>query len=206
MDWLLYGTFIAAAFALAITPGPDLIYVIARSLAQGQNAGLLATLGIAAAMVVHVTLITLGLSRLFLTLPWAYAGIKIAGALYLTYLAIQAFRSGHAHHLALAAARPWVILRQAALSCLLNPKLAVFFIAFLPQFTTPTAGPITPQLFILGATFAIIGLTVLATTALACGPIGRTLARHPTIQVWQSRLTGTLLAALAIRLAWPDAS
>ncbi len=181
MDWPLYWTFVAAAFALAITPGPDLTCVVARSLAQGRAAGLLATLGISAAMVVHVALITLGLSRVFLTLPQAYAAIKLAGAFYLAYLAITAFRAGQSRDVAIATARPLVILRQAATSCLLNPKLAVFFIAFLPQFTTPTAGPITQQLFVLGVSFAAIGLTVLASAACAFGPIGRTLSRHPAL-------------------------
>ncbi|WP_337997658.1 LysE family translocator [Oleispirillum naphthae] len=204
MDWTLYWAFLAAAFALAVTPGPDLTYVIARSIAQGRGAGLLATLGIAGALVIHVTLITLGLSRVFLALPWAYAAIKIAGAVYLIWLAAQAFRAGAAPQAALAAARPLVILRQAALSCLLNPKLAVFFIAFLPQFTNPAAGPITPQLFLLGVSFAALGLTVLASAAIAFGPIGAALARHPAVWKWQSRFTGTVLAGLAARLAWPD--
>jgi len=206
MDWTLYWAFVATAFALAVTPGPDLTYVIARSLAQGRGAGLLATLGIAGALVVHVTLITLGLSRVFLSLPWAYAAVKIAGAAYLIWLAVQAFRAGATPHVALATARPLTILRQAALSCLLNPKLAVFFIAFLPQFTNPAAGPITPQLFFLGVSFAAIGLTVLASAALAFGPVGSALARHPAVWKWQSRFTGTVLAGLAARLAWPDAS
>lgn len=206
MDWNLYWTFVAAAFALAVTPGPDLTYVITRSLAQGRGAGLLATLGIAGALIVHVTLITLGLSRIFLAVPGAYAAVKLAGAAYLIWLAYQSFRAANTPPAAAPKTRRLVILRQAALSCLLNPKLAVFFIAFLPQFTNPAAGPITPQLFVLGVTFAAIGLTVLASAAVAFGPIGRLIFHHPRLWKWQGRLTGTVLAGLAAALAWPEGS
>jgi threonine/homoserine/homoserine lactone efflux protein len=203
IDPAVYIAYLGTTFLLAITPGTDNIYILTRTLAQGRTAGFLAASGIALALVGHVTAITLGLSQLFVAAPTLYAVVKYAGIAYLIYLAYLAFTTDE-QAISLKSTNgglpKFKIIRQAAMLCLLNPKLAIFFIAFLPQFTDPTRGSMTVQLFVLGLTFAVMGLGVFCLAILCVAPIGKALQSSPAFWKWQGRVSGTVLASMAVWL------
>ena len=202
LDPVSYFAFLGSVFVLALTPGTDNIYVLTRTLSQGKAAGLLAASGIALALMVHVAAATLGLGQLFLSAPRLYEAVRYLGIAYLLYLAYGAMTA--------AATAPEIderqhgparhrIVGQAALLCLLNPKLLVFFVAFLPQFTEAARGSMTLQLFFLGTSFALESLTVFVLMIFLVAPLRGLLLSHAGFWRWQGRATGAVLAALA---AW----
>ncbi|MBT3559304.1 MAG: LysE family translocator [Rhodospirillales bacterium] len=204
IELTLYVAYAGVVVLMALTPGTDNIYVLTRTLSHGRSAGFLAASGIAIALCVHVTAITLGLSQLFLSAPDLYAAVRWAGIAYLLWLAWKAFRASPDTEL--SAGRGGVLSKsrvvgQAFMLCLLNPKLAVFFIAFLPQFTNPDNGTMSLQLFTLGVTFALISLTVFSTAILFVAPIGDALRHHASFWKWQARISGGVLGAMALWLA-----
>ncbi|MEQ8666792.1 MAG: LysE family translocator [Rhodospirillales bacterium] len=210
LDPATYGAFVITALLLALAPGTDNIYIATRTLSQGRRAGLLAAAGVALALTAHVTLITFGLSQLFLSSPELYRAVRWTGVGYLLWLAYRAFtmRPETAWldtQVAPTGTASRRIVAQGFLLCLLNPKLAVFFIAFLPQFTDPAAGAMTVQLLILGVTFALCGLGIFLVMIFAIAPLGAWLRRHPAFPVWQGRLTGSVLGGMAVWLAFEDA-
>src|SRR5947209_4624879 len=157
--------FLLASFLLWITPGPDTMYILARSISQGIRAGVLSALGIGCGILLHTTLAAFGLSALLAASATAFHVVKLAGAAYLIYLGVQALRgSGALATPEIAAASPWRIVRQGILTNALNPKVAIFFLAFLPQFVDPAAGfgPIPflllGGLFVSGGTLWCLGL------------------------------------------------
>jgi threonine/homoserine/homoserine lactone efflux protein len=199
--------FLLASITLIVLPGPDTFYVAARSLHQGPMAGLIATLGIQAGCIVHVTAAAFGISSLFAYAPATLQVIRYAGAIYLLYLAWGTIVGGDSDEAAAAPLppmRPWRILWQAALTNLLNPKVILFFLAFLPQFARPDAGPVWLQMASLGAIFLVLGATYLVTVAAIAGSIGTRLRRHTTFRRAQRWITGTTLGGLAIWLAVAD--
>ena len=150
------------AFVICIIPGPDMLYGIARSTGQGRSAGLLSCLGIATGGLIQTSAIALGLSSLFLAVPMAYEIIKLVGAIYLIYLGLRTILTRHALVNDAAIERTGLLkaFLQGALTTLLNPKVALFYVAFLPQFVDPARGTIPLQLFVLGLLYNIIGLSV----------------------------------------------
>jgi len=204
IDPTVYTAYMGTCLLLSITPGTDNIYVLTRTLSQGKSAGFMAALGVALALVIQVVALTMGLSQLFLSAPKLYTAVKYAGVVYLLYLAYRAFFSnGNGAMLATSGDRlaNVRIVRQAMTLCLLNPKLAVFYIAFLPQFTDPAGASMAVQLFVLGLTFAVIGLTVFCVAILCIAPIGAALQSSPHFWKWQTRVSGSVLGAMAIWLA-----
>ncbi len=196
--------FVPAAFLLAITPGPDMLYVLSRSVAQGRVAGLISVLGFSVGMYVHATAAALGLASLFLLAPYAFDVVRLAGAGYLLWLAVQAFRGetsplrpGHMPRAAL-----WTVFRQAVLSNVLNPKVALFFLSLFPQFIDPHGGSIIVQSLVLATVLNIIGGSVNGGLALFAGRLGDWLGRHPRVAKWQQRIMGLTFAAIAARLAF----
>ncbi|HVT53235.1 MAG TPA: LysE family translocator, partial [Dongiaceae bacterium] len=154
--------FLAAALALNLTPGADMTYVIARSATQGRAAGISASFGVCAGSFVHSLLAAFGVAALVASSEAAFITIKVVGALYLLYLAWKAFRAG-AQGLHLQALQPVKLRRvfaEGALTNLLNPKVALFILAFLPQFVDPTKGSVIVQILVLGLIFNIGGTTV----------------------------------------------
>src|SRR6266704_3165822 len=149
--------FAGAGLLLNVTPGPDLLYILGRSVSQVRSA-----LGIGAGCLVHVLGAALGLSALLLALPHAYDLVRWVGAAYLVVLGVKALRSDQAtlEVKGLAPVSPRRIFVQGALTNVLNPKVALFFLAFLPQFADPIRGPLAPQLLLLGAIFAVNGTIV----------------------------------------------
>jgi len=194
--------FTLAALAMNAAPGPSNLYVLSRSLAQGTAGGLVSALGLALGSLFHVALAVAGLAALLSYAPTLYDAIRLAGAAYLIYLGIKTLRAPGASMPTNAGARRSLgrILFDAALVEMLNPKTALFFLAFLPQFVEPAAGPAAPQLLLLGL---IVTLTALPCDILVAFA-GARLARLFTTQarrLWPSRLAGSTLIALGVYTA-----
>lgn len=195
--------FIAASALLGITPGPDIIYVVMRGAAQGPRAGLAAAAGLCTGIVGHIALCAAGLSAIIAGSAVAFTGIKIAGAAYLVWLGIAMWRSRDGNDPGAAPpARPLTgIYRQSVVMNLLNPKVALFFLAFLPQFVTPDGAPVALQLTVLGLIFMAVSFVVMGAAGLAGGQVRRLLVRGGGAGRWLERGAGTVLIALGIRLA-----
>jgi threonine/homoserine/homoserine lactone efflux protein len=195
--------FMVSALALNLSPGPSILYILSRSIGQGREAGLLSVFGLATATLIHAVAMALGLSTLFLYSPLAFAVVKYLGAAYLIYLGIGALLSRGTVQ-PVAAAAPLsrgAIYRQGVVTDLLNPKVALFFIAFLPQFVDPAAGSPTMQILFFGLLFHITGVPVNLMVALAGGRLAKLLARRPGWARVQNWITGTVLVGLGLRLA-----
>lgn len=197
------GVFLAATLALNLTPGPDMLYVITRSATEGRAAGVVSALGIATGCVVHTLAVALGVSGLLAAVPIAYDVLRYLGAAYLVYLGMRRlFGSAPAH----SAAAPehaglWRVYRQGVVTNVLNPKVALFFLAFLPQFVDRSAGGVSLALAALGTLFNISGTIVNVLVALAASGAAR-WTRRPTLATWASRVSGGVFVGLGLRLAW----
>ncbi|HUU33171.1 MAG TPA: LysE family translocator [Vicinamibacterales bacterium] len=202
-DWPQLGAFIAAGLLLNVTPGPDVLYIVGRSLSQGRLAGVVSALGIASGSLVHVAAATFGLSTLILSLPLAYDTVRLAGAAYLVWMGIHAIRSRSSdlRVQAMAATPLGVIFRQGMVTNVLNPKVALFFLAFLPQFTDALRGPLAPQFLLLGVIFIANGLLVCLGYALAASWFGGWLTARYVVHTWLNRAVGALFVGLGVRLA-----
>jgi len=205
-DILTLGPFLLAALALNLTPGADMTYVIARSASQGRLAGVAASFGIAGGSLVHATLAALGVSVLLAQSEAAFTAIKILGAAYLLYLAWKALMAGKAQ---LAGRTPppaglWRIFGEGMLTNVLNPKVALFILAFLPQFVDPKAGPAWLQIIILGTLFNISGTIVNCLVAMSAATAAGVLRGSATIGRWLNRLTALVFVGLALRLAFSE--
>lgn len=195
--------FAGAGLLLNLTPGPDVLYIVGRSVSQGRGAGVVSALGIGAGCLVHVTAATLGLSALMLALPAAYDVVRLAGAAYLIWLGVKALRAASSAFdvKALAAVPLRRIFWQGVLTNALNPKVALFFLAFLPQFADPRRGPLAPQILLLGALFTVNGTLVCIAYALLASRIGAWLKTRYGVTRLLDRATGVLFIALGVRLA-----
>lgn len=205
IDTLL--VFAAACLALYLAPGPDMLYIASRSLGQGRRAGLLSCIGIAAGLLVHMTGTALGLSTLLALWPVVYAIVKWLGVAYLFYLGIRTLLARDPVHVDPAATAhdsAWRIVRQGFLVNLLNPKIALFFLAFLPQFVDVARGAFAAQMFFFGLLFNAGGFVWIVLLALGFGSLGDWLARKPHVWTWQRRITGGLLVGLALQLAFSE--
>jgi threonine/homoserine/homoserine lactone efflux protein len=196
--------FMAAALALNLSPGPSILYILSRSVGQGREAGLVSVLGLATATLTHAVAMALGLSTLFLYSPLAFAIVKYLGGAYLIYLGVSALLSRGAFHAATPGATPLslgAVYRQGVVTDLLNPKVALFFISFLPQFVDPSAGSPTLQILFFGLLFHVTGVPVNLLVALAGGRLATLLALRPSFARIQNWISGTVLVALGLRLA-----
>jgi threonine/homoserine/homoserine lactone efflux protein len=195
--------FMAAALALNLTPGPDMLYVTARSVSDGRRAGVIAAFGIGAGTLVHITALALGLAALLAAVPLAYDALRIAGAVYLLVIGVQLLlrprNTGAAAPLLQASLR--TIFAQAVLTNVLNPKVALFFLAFLPQFVDPAAGPAVAQIVLLGLIFDVQGTVVNVAVALLASGTTRRLRANPGAVSLLQRLTGAIFVTLGARLA-----
>jgi threonine/homoserine/homoserine lactone efflux protein len=190
--------FAVSALALVAVPGPNLVYIVTRSIDQGRAAGVASALGVETAMLVHIAAAAVGLSAALASSATAFTVVKYAGAAYLVLLALRAFRDGGklsggerapaAHHRVYA---------QGFVVNLLNPKVAVFFLAFLPQFVEPDAGAAWSQVLVLGALLTAIGLTSDLLYALAAGSLGALVRGNPAVARWRGRMAGGVYLALA---------
>lgn len=201
VDTLL--TYIAVVLGLFLIPGPAVLLVLARSSVGGHRVGIATGLGIATGDMLHTAMATLGLSAVLMTSALAFSLVKYAGAAYLIYLGIRALME-RGEDLRLAQSRlidAPLAFRQAVLAELLNPKTALFFLAFLPQFVHPERGSVVAQLAVLGLVFVIMSAIYTALIALAAGQVAGWLTRHRSIGRWQGRVIGVIYLGLGVRMA-----
>lgn len=194
--------FLTASFLLWLTPGPDTMYILARSIAQGRRAGVMSALGIGSGLLIHTLLAGFGLAAILATSALAFVAVKTAGAAYLVYLGVKTLRKGIAPPAAqgFVPVSSWRVYREGVVCNALNPKVAVFFLALLPQFVDPGArlGPM-PFLF-LGAIFVTGGTLWCFGQALCAARATRTFRRNPALLRWLERLSGCVYIALGLNL------
>lgn len=197
--------FIAASAALTLAPGPDNVQVLARAISQGRGAGVTAALGFGAGCLFHTLLASLGVAAVLRSSPLAFDLVRIAGGLYLLWVGVQALRSKGAFSLNAGkpAAPMRAIFRQSVLGNVMNPKVTLFFLVFLPQFVHPQAGRPELQMALLGLIFAVQTVVIFGALGLAAGAVGRWLQRRPGAAAWLTRLAGLTFLALGVRAAWP---
>lgn len=195
--------FLIAALALLLTPGPAVLYIVARSIDQGRRAGLVSVLGIETGNFVHVLAATLGLSALLLSSPLAFTAVKYLGAAYLVYLGVQRLLSHEtvrqvadvqSHSL-------WRTYSQGVAVAVLNPKTALFFIAFLPQFVDASRGAVTHQFFLLGCTFVLMAIVTDSLYALLAGSLGKWLKGAQGFALAERYLVGAVYISLGVMAA-----
>jgi len=198
-----FWVFALTGLLLNLTPGNDMLYVIARSTGQGTKAGVISALGIGAGCVVHITAAVIGLSAILASSAVAFNIIKYAGAAYLIYLGIKTLikRKQNLKLQSLESLSCNKIFWQGVATNVLNPKVALFFLAFLPQFIHVEKGFISLQVLFLGVWFDFVGTIVNIMVALLFGKIGSWLTKSPGFVRWQERVTGMILIGLGIRVA-----
>jgi threonine/homoserine/homoserine lactone efflux protein len=195
--------FFAASALLALAPGPDNIFVLTLSAMHGRRAGLLVTLGLCTGLIGHTFAVTIGVAALFQTSAVAFTALKIAGACYLLYLAWDAFRASATPLQAEANEKVegWRLYRKGIVMNLTNPKVSIFFLAFLPQFADASRGPVGLQILMLGLLFNLLGTTVNVVVALAASFAGGRFRSRVGDSAALRWLTGCVLVGLGVRLA-----
>lgn len=195
--------FAAISLGMVLTPGPNMVYLISRSICQGRKAGLVSLGGVALGFVFYMLCAAFGITAFVMAVPFAYDALRFAGALYLLFLAWQAvkprgrspFQIRH-----LPADGPRKLFLMGLLTNLLNPKIAVMYLSLLPQFISPEQGSILAQSVMLGLTQIVVSISVNAAIVVASGSIALFLTQKPFWAVVQRWLMGTVLTALAVRM------
>lgn len=200
ISWVL---FLLASLVLISTPGQDFILVVSRAVTQGQFAGVVTALGISTGLLVHTVLATLGLGVILKTSEWLFFAMKIIGAGYLVYLGIYSLLTA-GNKLALVESGPRSLPRlfiDGAVSNIANPKIAVFYLAFLPQFIDADSARPTLAIFVLGLSFAALTFVIKGPLALFAGRLSAWLRARPQVLSWLYRTSGLVLIGLGVRLA-----
>jgi threonine/homoserine/homoserine lactone efflux protein len=194
--------FFTTSVLLALTPGPDNLFVMAQSARHGRNAGLCITLGLCTGLLVHTAAVTCGLAALFTTSTLAFTALKFTGAAYLLYLAWQSVLAGStsATPAATPAERPLVLYRRGIIMNITNPKVSMFFLAFLPQFSDPSTGQLPLQLLLLGVLFIVATILVFGLISCFAGLCGDRFRQLPAAQKLLNRASAALFAGLAAKL------
>ncbi|TPG10136.1 LysE family translocator [Rhodanobacter glycinis] len=196
--------FALVALGLVLTPGPNMLYLVSRSISQGRKAGLVSLVGVALGFIVYMLFAAFGITALLMTVPLAYDALRFAGAVYLLYLAWQAVKPGGRSPFQvrnLPADSPKQLVVMGFLTNLLNPKAAVLYLSLLPQFISPERGNVLGQSLVLGFTQIAISLSVNAVITIMAGTIAGFLAGRPVWLAVQRWMMGTVLAGLAVRMA-----
>lgn len=196
--------FAGAALLVVLTPGPNMVYVTSRSICQGRRAGVISLLGVVAGFLVHMLAAAVGLTAMFLAVPLAYEALKWAGAAYLLWMAWQAVRPGARSPFEareLPRDSDGRLFAMGFVTNLLNPKIAVFYLAVFPQFVSPAHGSVFMQSVVLGSVQIAISFSVNLALVLCAGGLSAWFARHPLWLAAQRYVMGSVLAALAVRLA-----
>lgn len=200
-DWLL---FTGAAMLMALTPGPNMVYLISRSISQGRQAGIISLFGVVAGFLVHMFAAAIGLTALFLAIPFAYEVLKWAGAAYLLFLAWQSAKPGARSPFearTLPVDPPHRLFLMGFITNLLNPKIAFFYLSIFPQFVAPEHGSVFAQSVQLGFTHIAASVSVNLTIALSAATLAAWFAKRPQWLTFQRYLMGSVLAALAVKMA-----
>jgi RhtB (resistance to homoserine/threonine) family protein len=199
--WLL---FFSAALAINISPGPDMIYILSKTVAQGKKIGIASSLGVCTGALVHVFAAALGLSAILATSAIAFSIVKFIGAAYLIYLGIQALRSKGISFEMPDRKRidttAWKAFRQGAIVDIFNPKVAIFFMAFLPQFIRPELGHNSAQIIILGVLVDLVAIPVEFFLIFTAAQTTGFFRQNRNLSVWLDRMMGSVLIGLGIRL------
>jgi len=200
----LFFPFILAGLALNITPGPDMLYVLATGSRTGPKSGVLAAMGVGAGCAVHTCAAATGLSALLVSSAAAFTAVKWAGAAYLVYLGVKALLAPAALAAAPAAApAPGErVFRRAVVTNVLNPKVAIFFLAFVPQFVDLGRGRVSLQFLVLGLSFCVTGTLVNAAVGLGAGQVRRVMEARPRVAQALDRVTGAIFVGLGLRLVF----
>jgi len=194
----------AAALAMVLTPGPNMMYLASRSIGQGRRAGMVSLAGTGAGFVIYMLMANLGLAIVFVAVPWLFIGFKAAGVMYLAWLSWRALRPGGAGIFELrdlARDSDWRLFRMGLLTNLLNPKIAIMYLTLIPQFIDPNRGEQVTQGVTLGLLQIGVSMAVNALIVIGAGSIAGFLDGRPRWIDWQRRITGALLGAVAILLA-----
>lgn len=206
--------FFGVAVLLALSPGPDNLFVLMQSIQRGWRMGIAVVVGLCLGIVVHTTAVALGLAAVFAASSMAFSVLKWCGAAYLVYLAWGAWRapvsasanvpganaSGAAAN-PIGSAQLLRMVGRGVVMNLTNPKVLIFFLAFLPQFADPALGPVAPQIFVFGAVFIVAAFLVFGAIALFSGAFGQLLLRSPRAQLWLNKVTAVVFVGLAVKLA-----
>ena len=198
--------FSLASLILIFTPGPDIIYVLTRGVAQGRTAALAAALGFSLGNIGHTLLAVFGLSAILASSAVAFTAVKVAGGLYLIYIGYKLWTADPSLALNPAGEHKTarLIFRQSVLANILNPKVAIFFLAFFPQFVRPAQGHPALQMMILGLTFVVLTMLGFGLVALGAGALNTRLAARPSLSAWLHKGAGAVLVLLGLRLVWAD--
>lgn len=197
-------TFALVALGMVLTPGPNMLYLISRSITQGRMAGLISLGGVALGFVFYMLCAAFGITALLFAVPYAYDVLRLAGAGYLAWLAWQALRPGGRSPFqvtALPVDSPRRLFLMGLLTNLLNPKIAILYLSLLPQFIEPAAGSVLEQSLVLGSAQIVISVSVNAMIAMMAASIAAFLKTRPSVALIQRWLMGTVLAGLAVRMA-----
>jgi len=204
LDSARLGVFIAASLVLLVTPGPAVVYIVTRSIDQGWIAGVVSSLGMAVGSLVHVTVAWLGMSAILFSSDNAFVALKYAGAAYLMYLGVQTLQAGDQVRASDRLERQGLqrVFSQAIVVNLLNPKSALFFIAFMPQFVDHSRGTVAGQLLFLSGVFFALAIITDTAYALLAGKLGDLLRSSPTFRRRQRYVTATMYIGLGLAAAF----
>jgi len=195
--------FISVSAILALVPGPDNIFVMLQSAMHGRMAGFIVVLGLSSGLLFHTTAVALGVAVIFQTSQYAFAILKYIGALYLLYLAWQAFTASNASLSSsdIPAERYSKLFIRGLIMNITNPKVTIFFLAFFPQFVSPEYGSLIAQFYQLGLLMIIITIAIFGGIAFAAGFLGNWLRNSPAAQGWINKISGVVFVSLAVKLA-----
>ncbi len=195
-------TFFGASILLALAPGPDNIFVLTQSALFGRRAGITVMLGLCTGLIFHSSAVALGVAVIFQTSAVAFSALKFIGASYLVYLAWQAFHASAEKIQAKSECevKNWKLYRRGIIMNITNPKVSIFFLAFLPQFADPARGPVSLQILLLGGVFIVSTILVFGGIAILAGSIGQWLNRSDLAQSILNKVAGTVFLGLALKL------
>jgi len=201
--------FVTTVLMLIISPGPNMIYLISRSLVQGKKAGFLSIAGVATGFLFHIVLVSFGLTAILMAIPYAYLSLKIIGVVYLLYLAVQCFRPNGKSLFevdeSLAKDSPWKLFSVGFMTNALNPKVALFYVALFPQFIKPEYGSVLLQNLELGVIQIVLTFAVHVIIVLSVAKIAGFFSNNPTWIKYQRWFMGTVLGFMAIKMAFTKA-
>jgi threonine/homoserine/homoserine lactone efflux protein len=202
LDWSTLMVFLVASLVLLLTPGPAVLYIVARSIEQGRLAGVVSAVGVGLGTLVHVAAAALGISALLVSSALAFSVVKYLGAAYLVYLGLRTLlHKDQAEHVSMPTAPLARIFRQGVVVNVLNPKLALFFFAFLPQFIDPDRDAVVGQIMLLGGIFALLGMLSDSLYALLAGTVRHWLRQSAAFLRGQRYVTGGVYIALGVTTA-----
>jgi threonine/homoserine/homoserine lactone efflux protein len=195
-------TFFTSSLILALTPGNDVLFVATHSLGLGVRAGVAAACGVSVGIIFHTLVLALGLSKIFISFPWVLQGVKVIGCIYLLYLGFTAFRtSSSTESVEMKQAKTHLsVFYKGVLTNVLNPKVALFFLAFIPQFVKPERETFFSQFLFLGILFFAIGIVINLLYALLFARSAHLLKQNSKFKIWIHRISGLIFCGLAIKI------